>query len=310
MQLPYFTPTGGIVYKYFDPSPTTMEDPLLCDPPNRAYHVFPDIGHSTTNSTNQGEPPSLVNMKHNTGDAPASPSLSWDAFDDFSNLSAIKLIQRVTTTKDVEFVARAITRMPYIIWEVLPFRLAAAKLFSDTWDPACGNIFLDSDEKDVFLIKKYTPLTSSQTERPTNTTRGSVIARLYGSLFKAHKLTSDDFFIACDMLMEHHRKLIYIQGLWELLTSAGDVVCRQATLQHILAIQKRLKEERDSSLHDVEYYANLLIQLIDDLVLAQTEKAKVTLLKGKREQRRKPKLRKISEESRRHVRQLLSSGVY
>ncbi|THG99590.1 hypothetical protein EW145_g7238 [Phellinidium pouzarii] len=258
--------------------PTPIDEVIFPPPPD----LFPDTDKSVahmmrliTGSTDQRSLPSLNSDRR--GEEPASPSPSWDTIDIFSGTYAITMIQRVTTAEDVERVLRAFTRTPWLIREPkLPIiRLAAARLFSDTWDLACGKFCLDSEEQDVPHTMEDTTLTLSQMERPIGTTRGIVIARLYGGLFKVNILTGDEVVVACEMLLEHHQRLTHIQGLWELITSAGEEVCREATLQRMLSIQRTLKEtERDSSDPEVDHYSDLIIQLIDAFVLVQAEKTK------------------------------------
>ncbi|THH10320.1 hypothetical protein EW145_g1421 [Phellinidium pouzarii] len=254
-------------------------DEAICPPVS-----FPDIDKTVadmmrliTGSTDQDSSPSLDNSNQNVGDEPASPYSSWDAIDVFSGTYAITMIQRVTTAKDVERVLRAFTRTPWLVREPkLPIiRLATARLFSDTWDLACGKFCLDSKEQNVPYTMEDTTLTLSQTKPPIGTTRGIVIARLYGGLFKVNILTGDEVVVACEMLLEHHQRLTHVQGLWELITSAGDEICREATLQRMLFIQRTLKEsEHDSSVPEVDHYSDLIIQLIDEFVLVQAEKTK------------------------------------
>ncbi|THH07765.1 hypothetical protein EW145_g3166 [Phellinidium pouzarii] len=325
MQWPYFSPAERIINGHFGSSTPTspprncaavassLSSPSLFDD-----FEYPLANHGTSAvnhgiSAHQGTSPSLVNHYHSTGDAQASPSLSWDAIDVNSNISAIELIQRVTTVEDVQVVVSAIsTWASRLSWsardaQLLPFRLAAARLFSGAWDPAYGNLFLDFDENDVFITKKYLPLTymdHDQTQRLINTTRATVVAFLYGRLLEVNILTSADVVVACEMLLEHHHMHGYMLGLWELLSFAGDKVCRKATVLRMQAIQRELRKvKRNSSLYEVEHYADIIVRLIDDFVVVQNEKTKATLPKGKKERRRRSgKLRKVSEKQRKRTR--------
>ncbi|THH06873.1 hypothetical protein EW145_g3779 [Phellinidium pouzarii] len=311
MHWPYFNTTGEVINGHLVSSSSCRP---LFDPFDDFQYPSPymDQDNPTANhgnSTHQGKPPSLVKHKHRTGDAPASPSLTRDIIDVNSNLSAIMLIQRVTTAEDVEIAVSAINKWENrLSWycrdvQLLPFRLAAAKLFSEAWDPVYGHPFLNFDEKDVFVIQKHLPLTfmdPDQLQRLANTTRASVVSLLYGKLLEANVLTSADIVVACEMLLKHYNTHGYMQGLWELLTFAGDKVCRKATILRMLSIQRELrKAKRHSSLYEVEHYADIINQLIQDFILVQVKKAKDARPKGEKEKRRRHKSHKASRESRR-----------
>ncbi|THG94208.1 hypothetical protein EW145_g8187 [Phellinidium pouzarii] len=308
MRWPYFNTTGGFINGHFGSPVLTSSSESntavsssscrpLFDPFDDFEYPSPYVDHGKStvdhgNSTHQGKPLSLVKHKHKIGDAPASPSLAWDTLDVNSKLSAITLIQRVTTAEDVEVAVSAINK-----WK------NAARLFSEAWDPAYGHLFLNFDEKDVFIIKKHLPLTfmdCDQLQRLANTTRGSVVSLLYGKLLEANVLTSADVVVACEMLIEHYHMHGYMQGLWELLSFAGDKVCRKATILRMRSIQRELrKAKRNSSLYEVEHYADIINRLIQDFILVQVEKAKAARPKGEKDKRRRHKSRKASGESRR-----------
>ncbi|THH10520.1 hypothetical protein EW145_g1274 [Phellinidium pouzarii] len=330
MHWPYFSTTGRTVNGHFGfpvpISPSESNTTVASSSRRPLFDPFDDFGYPSPyadhgkstanrgNSMHQGRSPSLVKRNHRTGDAPASPPLRWDTVYVNSKLSAITLIQRVSKAEDVEVAVSAISKWENgLSWhfrnaQLLPSRLAAARLFSEAWDPAYGHHFLNFDEKDVFVIKKHLPLTYldfDQLQHLVNTTRGSVVSLLYGKLLEANILTSADVVVACEMLLEHHHIHGYMQGLWELLGFAGDKVCRKATILRMKTIQGELRKAKcNSSLYEVQHYADIINQLIKDFILVQKEKTKATLPKGKKEQRRKLKLLKSSGGSGRRAHQL------
>ncbi|THG96172.1 hypothetical protein EW145_g7827 [Phellinidium pouzarii] len=192
------------------------------------------------------------------------------------------LIQRVTTAEDVEIAVSAIGKWGNrLSWycrdaQLLPFRLAAAKLFSEAWDSVHGHPFLNFDEKNVFVIQKHLPLTfmdPDQLQRLANTTRANVVSLLYGKLLEANVLTSADIVVACEMLLEHYNMHGYMQG---------------ATILRMLSIQRKLRNaKRHSNLYEVEHYADIINQLIQDFILVQVKKAKDARPKGEKEKRRR-----------------------
>ncbi|THH09445.1 hypothetical protein EW145_g2006 [Phellinidium pouzarii] len=323
MHWPYFSTTGkttnGLFGSPVPTSPSKSNTTVTSSSRRPLFDPFDDFGYpspyadhgeSTTNhinSTHQGKSPSLVNANHKRGDAPASPPITWDTVDVNSRLSAITMIQRVSKAEDVELVVSAISRWANgLSWhfrnaQLLSFRLAAAKLFAEAWDPAYGHAFLDFDEKDVFVIKKHLSLTFmdvDQLQRLANTTRGSVASLLYGKLLEANILTSADVVVACEMLLKHHHMHGYMQGLWELLRFAGDKVCRKATILRMRTIQQGLKNaKRNSNLYEVEHYADIINELIQGFMLAQSEKTLAARSKGEKEKRRRHKSWKASGES-------------
>ncbi|THH04851.1 hypothetical protein EW145_g5230 [Phellinidium pouzarii] len=325
MHWPYFNTTGKTINSHFgSPVPTSLSESnttVASSSRRPLFDPFDDFGYqspytdqvkSTTHHSNtmhQGKSLSLVKVDHKLGDAPASPHLAWETIDVNSKLSAITLIQRVSKPQDVEVAVSAISKWANgLSWhfrnaQLLSFRLAAAKLFSEAWDPAYGHAFLNFDEKDVFVIKKHLSLTFmdfDQLQRLANTTRGSVVSLLYGKLLEANILTSADVVVACEMLLKHHHMHGYMQGLWELLRFAGDKVCRKATIVRMRTIQQGLRNaKRNSNLYEVEHYADIINQLIQGFMVVQSEKTMAARPKGEKEKRRRHKSWKASGESRR-----------
>ncbi|KAH8118826.1 hypothetical protein DFH11DRAFT_1723669 [Phellopilus nigrolimitatus] len=231
--------------------------PFLCQPlgypasmSGESLWAYPSMVHDDHVAAPTGgvDPvSSLQNKDDIKEDAPASPHLPGDAYSVTSISAAEILLQIITSEVDIGPSVSAIDRwlhsLSYSHREDArrSVREKVIHLFLDIWDPSYNHRFIGEYE---LFVAPSSLLESDEnlSLRLVHTKKGTVVAKLFGEMFRAHIVASHDIADAAELLFEHRWSNGYMIGLNTLLSTAGDEICRYAAQPRIFSLAQHLED--------------------------------------------------------------------
>ncbi|THH06645.1 hypothetical protein EW145_g3946 [Phellinidium pouzarii] len=206
-----------------------------------------------TSLSGGGKSPSLKSSENTRGDAPASSSIRWDAYDATSVQSAAELLQRVASYHDVDRSVLAVRKwlngLPWLDGENTEARIyiraEVMDHFLHVWHP-------QSQKESITFHDKAEP--------------SLISIKLLDALHHAKILESTDIALAAEFLFKHRLRTGYMHALYELISTAGVRASLHGVLNRMSALAEKLKKSKKGmTCQDVKLQTREIICTIESL---------------------------------------------
>ncbi|THH06646.1 hypothetical protein EW145_g3947 [Phellinidium pouzarii] len=207
----------------------------------------------TSSLSGGGKSPSLQSFYNLSEDAPASPSIRWDAYDVTSMQSAAELLQRVTTHHDVDQSVLAVRKwlsgLPWLDGANTNarnyIRAEVMDHFLHVWHP-------QSQKKSLTFHDKAEP--------------SLISIKLLDALHHGKILESTDIALATEFLFKHRLRTGYMHALYELISTAGVRASLHGVLNRMSELAEELKKSKKGmTCQDVKLQTREIICTIESL---------------------------------------------